>query len=348
MSDTSRLVERLVAVGYPEEFVRASLPDWWTPEQGATTSGKTLVSLLLARRLGLDPETLLDDNVPVGFLHTGPTKFKHLRLGPGLQREALTAYSQGVARIVMAARRGVESESRHVPSALELRRQVLETGSDYVGFGDVLTVCWALNIPVLHLRMFPAATKGVTAMAIRAGQGHVILVARDTGVEAQYMFHVAHELGHISLGHMRDTVAIIDAETQDLDDPNVRSLLSDKASAVDEEEQAADAYAQELLTGSKSFNVDRLTLATSQGSGTAAELAARALASGRELGVDPGHIVMCFGNTTKEWALAQSAAKLLPQQPERPGTMVNKALWDQLKGIPDEQSAAFLRAVAPA
>lgn len=348
MGNASRLVERLIAAGYPEEFVRASLPDWWTPEVGATTSGKTLVSLLLARRLGLDPETLLDDNVPVGFLHTGPTKFKHLRLGPGLQREALTAYSQGVARIVMAARRDEESGLRHVPPALELRQQVLGTGRDHVGFGDVLAVCWALNIPVLHLRMFPAATKGVTAMAVRVGSGHVILVARDTGAEAQYMFHVAHELGHISLGHLRDTVAIIDAESQDPDDPDMSSAQLPTASLVDEEEEAADAYAQELLTGSKSFNVDRLTLATSHGSGTAAELADRAIVSGRELGVDPGHIVMCFGNTTKEWALAQSAAKLLPQQPEKPGTMVNRALWDQLKSISDEHSAAFLRAVAPA
>lgn len=348
MENSSRLLDRLVAAGYPEEFARASLPDWWSPEQESTTSGKTLVSLLLARRLGLNPETLLNDNVPVGFLHTGPTKFKHLRLGPGRQREALTAYSQGVARIVVAARRSVEAEPREVPPASELRRQVLETGRDHVGFGDVLATCWALDIPVVHLRMFPAATKGVTAMAVRSGQRHVILVARNTGIEAQYMFHIAHELGHIALGHLRDAAAIIDAETHDAGDLDAAPQLQDTSSPVDDEERAADNYAQELLTGAKNFHVDRITLAANQGSGSAAELATRALESGRELGIDAGHIVMCFGNTTKEWALAQSAAKLLPQQPERPGTMVNRALWDQLKDVPDQHSIAFLRAVAPA
>jgi hypothetical protein len=65
------------------------------------------------------------------------------------------------------------------------------------------------------------------------------------------------------------------------------------------------------------------------------------------MSVDPGHIVMCFGETTGEWALAQAAAKLIPDQDERPGTLVNKVFWDQLAMARDDQSTAFLRAVAP-
>lgn len=67
---TNRIIERLVDAGFAQEFVRASLPEWWDPADDSS-SAKTFVSLLLAKRLSLDPETLLDDGVPVGFLHTG-------------------------------------------------------------------------------------------------------------------------------------------------------------------------------------------------------------------------------------------------------------------------------------
>lgn len=340
MSNSSRLIDRLAEAGFPESFVRASFPDWWTPEQGETTTGRTLAALLLARRLSLDPESLLDDNVPVGFLHTGPTKFKHLRLRPGPQRDALTAYCQGVARLVLTAQDRQE-EPPEIPGALELRQSILESGRDNVGFGDVLSLCWAMGIPVLHIRLFPATTKGLTAMAVRMGRGHAILVARESGVAAQYMFHVAHELGHIALGHLKQVAAIIDADSKD---PDVVS----GGLVRDEEEEAADAYAQELLTGVSDFRVDRAVMSDSQMRfGTARELAAKVLIVGRELGVDPGHIAMCFADSTGEWGLAQNAVKLLPHQSEKPGTLVNRVLWQQLGDIPRDQSMSFLRAVAP-
>jgi len=339
MSSPGRVIDRLADAGFPESFVRASLPDWWTPE-GETTAGRTIAALLLARRLSLDPESLLDDNVPIGFLHTGPTKFKHLRLAPGPQLNALTAYCQGVARLVLSIQQP-PSEPQELPAALELRRTILESGRDNVGFGDVLSLCWAMGIPVLHIRLFPATTKGLTAMAVRVGHGHVILVARESGVEAQYMFHVAHELGHISLGHVRQVSAIIDADSRDPE-------TAGKDLVRDEEEEAADEFAQELLTGVRSFRVDRAILEGSDTKlGTARELANKALLVGQELGVDPGHVAMCFGDSTGEWGLAQNAVKLLPRQPEKPGTLVNRVLWQQLGSNTEDQSISFLRAVAP-
>jgi hypothetical protein len=340
MAVLGRLLERLIDAGFSEDFVRASFPAWWTSEEETSTSAQTLITLLLARRLSLDPESLLDDNVPIGFLHTGPTKFKQLRLGPGLRRDALTAYCQGVARIVFAALSGAEPTAIF-PTAADLRQSIFQSGRDHVGFGDVLALCWSLGIPVLHLRLFPARTKGVTAVAVRLADRHAILVARESGIAAQYMFHVAHELGHIGLGHLKDATTIIDADPNDPEN-------SGTALETDTEEEAADAFAQELLTGNRKFHVTRSTLEPSSSNlGTPRELADRALQAGQDMSVDPGHIVMCFGETTGEWALAQAAAKLIPDQDERPGTLVNKVFWDQLAMARDDQSTAFLRAVAP-
>lgn len=294
-----------------------------------------MLRLLLARRLNLDPETLMDDSLPLGFLQSGPIKFKHMRLGPGPRRDTLTGFALGVTRILLAA--APAQTPQPIPGALELREAVIASGRDNIGFGDVLSVCWSLGIPVLHLRLFPAQTKGITAMAVRIGAQHAILVARESGIPAQYMFHVAHELGHIALGHLKDISAILDA---DPDDPaNAQDHLID-----DDEEKAADAYAQAFLSGQESLTVSRDLAGKG---GTAAELAERAKQLGADLMVDPGHVVMSFGFSTKEWPLAMAAAKLIPGQDDTPASLVNRVLWDQLVGLSDEQALHFLKAVAP-
>ena len=338
MAASQQIVDRLLDSGLTREFVDAAMPDWWRPELEKSRAAKTMVALLLARRLSISPASLLSDDVPIGYIHTGPTKFKHMRLAEGPRREALIGYAQGVTRIALAAL--PDGVPFHPPGpAAKMRELLLRTGDgSSVGFGDVLTLCWSLGIPVLHLRLFPAPTKGVTAIAVRVGGRFAILVARDSGLSGQYMFHVAHELGHIALGHLEEASAIVDADPND--PANFPLELID-----DEDEKAADAYAQELLTGSPSFSVLRQGEARA---GSAAELARRARAIGQQLRIDPQHIALCFGYSTNEWPIAIAAAKLLPEQPEPPGTLVNRVLWTQL-GPHDEEdrSFAFLHAVAP-
>lgn len=335
---TNQIIERLVDAGFAQEFVQASLPEWWDRADDSS-SARTFVALLLAKRLSLDPGTLLDDGVPVGFLHTGVPKFKHMRLADGARRNVLVAFAQGVGRVAVGELGATPAYP--VPTdPVALRRDVLDSGRPYVGFGDVLTVCWSLGIPVLHLKLFPARTKGVTAMAVRSGDRHVFLVARESGSEAQYMFHVAHELGHIALGHLKDASVIVDADPNDPE--NSPDELID-----DDEEVAADRYAQGLLTGNEDFSVDRDELGTK---GSANELARKAFSIGTSLGVDPGHVVMSFGHSTGDWGLAMAAVAQLPGQSAKPATLVNRVLWDQLEprtrgGM--EESRAFLEAVAP-
>lgn len=338
-SKTDVLVNRLLDIGLSKEVVYASLPEWWDAEDYASASARTMASLLLARRLNIDPTTLLDDNVPVGFLHTGVSKFKHMRLGEGARKDALVGFSMGVGRILVS----IAEDSMVGPlpaNPLELRAALLQ-GRPFVSFGDVIAACWSFGIPVLHLRVFPAQTKGVTAIAVKLGERHAILVARESGFDAQYMFHVAHELGHIALGHLGVGGAIVDADPEDPAN-DLRDLIDD------DEERAADAYAQALLTGSESFQVTGESSAVGDRRiGTARELARLALDLSDEMRVDPGHLVMAFGYTTKDWKLAFAAARLLPQQKDKPAALVNRVLWQQLGHTEsDEQSVAYLRAVA--
>ena len=333
MTSTEALIERLQDAGFSDAFLRATLPEWAAEE--SSPSGQMMLRLLLARRLNLDPVTLMDDGLQLGFLQSAPVKFKHMRLKDGPRRDALVAFSLGVTRILLSA----APSEMDVPTSnpLELRAAVLNSGRDNVGFGDVLTLCWSLGIPVLHLRLFPAQTKGVTAIAVRIGRRHAILVARESGVPAQYMFHVAHELGHIALDHLKGTSAIVDADP--FDENNAADELVD-----DDEERSADAFAQQLLTGIESFHVGR---DWDSAPGRAHELARMAISVGADLKVDPGHVVMSFGHSTGDWALAMAAAKKLGGQDEAPATLVNRVMWDQLSGVQDEHALHFLRAVAP-
>jgi hypothetical protein len=338
--NADRLVHRLLDIGLSQEMVDLTLPEWWVAEDYQSPSARAMASMLLARRLNLDPTTLLDDEVPVGFLHTGVSKFKHMRLADSARRNALVGFATGVGRILLSM---AEHAPDHVVPAnpLELRKALI-SGRPFVSFGDVITACWSLGVPVLHLRVFPAQTKGVAAIAVKLGGRHAILVARESGFDAQYMFHVAHELGHIALGHLGEGGAIVDADPND--PANKREELVD-----DEEEHNADAYAQALLTGSPSFEVFGAEEKRGrQRLGTARELANRAHELSGELAVDPGHLVMVFGHSTGDWELAFAAARQLPQQHHKPGSLVNRVMWSQLGELQgDEQSIAFLQAVAP-
>lgn len=328
------LAKRLEEAGFAPELVKASLPAWWSSDEASSPSAQTLATLLLARRLSLDPTTLLDDSVPLGFLHAGPTKFKNIRLEAGFEKNALIAFGQGVARTIGSV---ADADTEIEPaSARDLRQSILASGRDHVGFGDVLTLAWSLRVPVLHLTKFPSRLKGVTSLATRIGSRHSILIARDTAAPAQYMFHIAHELGHVVLRHLSDAGMIVDADPLD-------------GSDADKEEAAADAFAQELLTGFSDFTVGRQVEADWVAlRGNARELAARALDVGRALKIDPAHIAMCFGKTTGEWAVAHAAAKLLPGQEARPSELVNRVFWAQVSPIEDFQAASFLEAVSSA
>jgi len=166
----------------------------------------------------------------------------------------------------------------------------------------------------------------MSAMTVRIGDRYAILLARMDRFAATYAFYVAHELGHIALGHLKHTEALVDQEI---------------GSSSDEEEVAADRFAVEVLTGDRSFKVSFKGTRP-----TASELAERAGQAGPELGVDPGHIILNFAHTTGRWKTAQAAlSKLFPDN-EPAYKTTNRIAFAQLdlNEVP-EDSRVYLTAV---
>ena len=169
--------------------------------------------------------------------------------------------------------------------AIELRRMILAHNA-YVDLQSLLSTCWGLGIPVIHLRVFPLAAKSMHAMVVKADGRHAVLLGKEGNYPAPIAFTLAHELGHVMLGHLGDGAAIVD-----LDEPGIGGPDADP------EEREADEFALEILTGTKEPtirpNSDRF------GARALAEAVKQAAPRER---IEPGTLAMCYAYQSREWA----------------------------------------------
>lgn len=321
--DDKILVERLRRAGFSRAAIRAAWPTWWTQEAGETPSGRAELRFALARRLGLEPKPLLGERVE--FVWNNEARFKHLSTQDEVQRAALTSFGISVGRLLL---RATPSNPMHSVGAEELRNAIL-TGSQFVDLGSLIGTCWALRIPVIHLRVFPLEAKSMHAMVVGVDGRYAILLGRDAAFPAPVAFTLAHELGHVMLGHLANAPALID-----LEDP---ALARDG----DEQEEEADRFALTLLTGSPRpdirSNIDHFNAPT---------LAAAVLRAAVDHSVEPGTLALCLAHGRGLWPVAMSALGFIYGE--------RKPAWREVNGIADgeldwdllgDEAAHYLRNV---
>lgn len=326
--DAQQLRSRLKRLGLTDAAVAAAWPRWWTEDAESSASARTELRFGVARRLGLDPRSLFDTAGP-RFTWKDEARFKHLSGENELERAGITSFGEAVATVAVSA---LAAEATVLPlgSAGELRTELL-AGRPYVELIDLLTLAWSVGMPVLHLRVFPWPQKRMAAMAVAAGHTYAVLVGKDSTYPATIAFYVAHELGHVALGHIAPGRQIVDLEDEG-------PIEADR----DAEDQAADAFALELLTGDPRPTV----LPEDPRNVSAAELARVATNSANALGIEAGTIVLSFGYSTGNWAAATAALERI-----YPG---GQPVWRQVNGIARRQlsiselphdAADFLRIV---
>jgi hypothetical protein len=277
--------------------------------------------------LGLDPHSLLEDAAEPRFVWRDAARFKHLRGETALEQAGITSFGVALGSVLLS---GVRSWRSLVGmTALEMRAALID-GRPFVTLTDLLAIGWSMGIPIVHLRIFPWNRKRMAAMSVQLGTRSAILLGRDAEYPAQIAFYVAHELAHLALGHIETGQVIVDLETSRIADPE-----------ADPEENAADRYALELLTGQ-----DSPLVVSRRGSASAHSLAEAALRASEELRIEPGTLALCFGYSTNQWPVAHAALRHIYSGPKPVWREVNSVAREQLElDLIPEDAQIYLEAV---
>lgn len=311
--------------GLTARAIDAVWPEWWSAEAEDSLSAATELRYTLARRLGIAPSSLFDG--PPRFVWKDEARFKNLGTANDHEAAVLASFAVSVGRCAISAT-PLSSLGPEGISASELRASILAT-SAFVGLDQLLATAWGLGIPVLHLAVFPLAQKRMHAVSARVSARYALLIGRESKFASQVAYYVAHELGHVALQHVADHAALLD-----VDDPL-------RATEVDEEEDAADRFALELLTGTPEPDI----VANVQNF-TGAMLRKAAMDVADEVRVEPGVIALCLAHRTGKWQQAMAALKGIPPGAMDIGSHLNDVAMSQFDwSLLSVENQDFLRTV---
>jgi hypothetical protein len=284
---SSELWRKLRVLGLSDRAITAAWPRWWSEEAETSASARAELRFSVARRLGLDPESLLLDDESPRFMWREEARFKHLAGETEEIQAGITSFGRAVSALLVRATAAPQRDLAGL-SAAELRASIVAS-REFVGLADLLAVAWACGVPVIHLRVFPWPQKRMAAMTARVGERSAVLLGKDAVYPPWTAFYLAHEIGHIVLGHVPADGQIVDLDEEDV-----------VADPGDDEEAEADGFALELLTG----QAEPIILPTGDAETRGAALAVRAAP---ELSIEPGTLALCFGHATGDWGTAAGA-----------------------------------------
>ena len=286
------LRRRLKAIGLSQGAITAAWPQWWSDDADASPSARLELRFSVARKLGIDPRSLLDAEGAPRFIWRDEARFKHLSGETDAERAAISSFGRALGALLVSATSSAANVSEVDASSL---RNLILGSQPFVRLADLLSVCWSIGTPVVHLRVFPRPQKRMAAMAVRVGERGAILLAKDSRYPAHVAFYLAHELAHLLLGHIAREAAIVDLENEQPLRPQ-----------DDPEEREADRFALQLLTGSAEPKV-----LTESKTYNAPGLAAAVVRAGPALRIEPGTLALCFGYSTQNWAVVNSSMRFI-------------------------------------
>lgn len=290
----TRLYDRLDSVGFNRRYVQKFvLPSWWKDEIAQNPAAYAQALSIVARNLGLDLGSLQNTNGPVVRYTLGPRRYKRQARVTEKELELAECLALRAAQIACLA---TPDPVEGLPaSASTFRAALLSDGQRYITFEALLDACWNHGVPVLHIAHFPKGAKKMDGLAVRIDGRPAIVLACRRKHSAWLAFHLAHEMGHIGVGHLPDNSMVVDDEEQRADETA--------------EETEANEYALELLTGKPKIQYTGSTRLNP------AVLVEKATTQGRAEGTDAGALILNYAKTTKEWGTAMSALKLVEPKP---------------------------------
>lgn len=304
-----RLYSKLQTVGYNPKYIKSLLPDWWDNEIAETPAGFQQASLILGQTFGIRAETLWTESAEPALKLPQGIRFKHRENIADDDLNVACAVAHSLARIVLKVF-PIKPRPDFYLDASVLRKQLL-IGKKWITFEDVLTYCLDLGIPVIHLHHLPKKAKKMEGLAFEQS-GRPVIVLTQNHPHGYALFDLAHELGHITLGHVTAEHSIVD---QKID-----------AEADDEDERAANRFALELLTGDPECKI----VPTGRNL-NGDELATSAIHYGEKNQIDPLHIVLNYAYSKNHWGAANAAINKIAKNAPTDQEILRAALLQSLE-----------------
>ena len=225
------LFEKLATLGLSASYVRrAGLPSWWDDELNDIPAGVLEGAMHIAQRLHVNLVSLLKDDLEAQFEPLLPTKFKYHHQQAADVPLIAHQVASGIAELVAYSTR----QHPFIPlpkTAVQVRRGVLEQGTK-VDLESLLHYCWHHGVAVVYFNDYPQDARKLTGM-IQWQEGRPVILLSSARTQSAWLaFHLAHELGHLVLGHVQEGILVDDEISQ---------------SSEDVEEMAANEFAVKLL-----------------------------------------------------------------------------------------------------
>ncbi|MCO6418353.1 ImmA/IrrE family metallo-endopeptidase [Siccirubricoccus sp. KC 17139] len=226
-------------------------------------------------------------------------------------REVVAArgFATAVARLVAQAASALPRKVPADPSSLRELAVAVAEGRGWVDFAALVEASWQLGIPVIYLPELPVSGRKPDGLVTFVAGRPVVVLLKNQRLAEWMVFVLAHELGHVALGHLGTTegAAVVDEKVSlAAEEPVVPGNEPE-----DNQEREANAYASHVLVPGGI----RLTLGPWPWP-RADRLAARAIEFGKRHGICPGHAVLnavkhsSRGNK-EPFALGMAALKVL-------------------------------------
>lgn len=322
MLEMPTLYERLSKIGLPKKFIREkALPEWWDSELEKDPVAVMEAAGYIAKRLGLDISSVFNPDAQISFKRRNNPKFKKRQ---GTDEECLfiaQGLASRVAEMVTHASKSTFKDT--LPDVLEIRRQILKQ-RPWVDLDGLLQFCWSFGLPVIHFSadLPPKCPRRIDGMAAWLNNSPAIVIISRQPYSARLSFILAHELGHIARGHVKDGVIVdedIDEEVQDT------------------EEREANDFAIKLLFGEHNYQWTQQL--------NASLLVCSASINGKKDKIDPGVLALNYAWNKKDWEIAGGALKIIEPEANAPAKInswLDKNLdWERL----DTDNEEYLRLI---
>jgi len=233
----SSLYQKLSRLGFNQQYIKNNgLPSWWDEQLNDKPFAVLEGAGYIADYLNLDLKSLLDSTQPVKFKELPQTNFK--QHNSSNQEHPLIAQALA-SRVAELIAEGIKINFTSLPrNVQEIRTEILKSSLEKetktVNLISLLEYCWSKGIIVVYYNQFPKNIKKFAGLIQWQFSRPVIVLSSNDKYSMMLAFDLAHELGHLALGHLKEGV-LIDEEI----DFNCNN----------NEENEANQFATELLLG---------------------------------------------------------------------------------------------------